>query len=168
MTTPNAALAYRVLDHIDAHPEQWKQGVYIGKAECGTAACFAGWTVLLSNAAAEPRFYPGCDSTADVVVGGRGRVVPDLAEELLRASRWVEAGDGYSDDIDLFDQDNTREDLGRLVAEIFGPRPEHCGYSLPHPAHDWVKLADDERPQDQDARCPGGEPAHDPRPESAS
>lgn len=33
---------------------------------------------------------------------------------------------------------------------------EHCGYTLPHPAHDWVKLANDERPVDQDARCPGG------------
>lgn len=121
MTAPNAELAYRVLDHIDAHPEQWEQGKWIGQAECGTAACFAGWAVLLSGA--EPRFYmKGC-STADVVFDGRARVAPDLAEELLGASRWVEAGDGESDDIDLFAQDNTREDLGRLVVQIFGPRP---------------------------------------------
>jgi hypothetical protein len=120
--TPNAELAYRVLDHIDAHPEQWNQGVYIGPADCGTAACFAGWAVLLSGA--EPRFYAPGVSTADVVVDGRVRAVPDLAQEVNSASRWVEAGDGYSDDIDLFDPYNSREDLGRLVEEIFGPRPE--------------------------------------------
>lgn len=126
---PNAELAYRVLDHIDAHPEQWNQGVYIGSKECGTAACFAGWAVLLSGA--RPRFYAADVSTADVVVDGLVRVVPELAQELLRASRWVEAGDGVSDDLDLFDQDNTREDLGRLVVEIFGPRPgEHI--NCPH------------------------------------
>ena len=38
------------------------------------------------------------------------------AAELLGINRWDE-GD------DLFDICNTREALGRLVAEIFGPRP---------------------------------------------
>jgi transcriptional regulator with XRE-family HTH domain len=38
---------------------------------------------------------------------------------------------------------------------IFGPRPEPCGYPLPHPAHDWTKLANDERLVDQAAHCDG-------------
>ena len=40
-SAPNAELAYRVLDHIDANPQQWDQGRWIGQAECGTVACFA-------------------------------------------------------------------------------------------------------------------------------
>ena len=32
---------------------------------------------------------------------------------------------------------------------------ESCGYTLPHPAHDWTKLADDERSADQAAHCEG-------------
>jgi hypothetical protein len=121
-TKPNAELAYRVLDHIDAHPEQWNQSLYIGKAECGTVACFAGWTVLLSGAT--PKFYGVYEgSTAAAALGGLHHVVPELAEELLGASRWVETFVDGEPDMDLFDQDNSREDLGRLVAEIFGPRP---------------------------------------------
>jgi hypothetical protein len=122
-TKPNAELAYRVLDHIDASPELWNQGVYIGKRECGTVACFAGWAVLLSGAT--PKYYGNYNEATDSIEFDR-RVwsAPDLAEELLGASRWVEAGDGESDDIDLFAEENTRDDLDRLVAEIFGPRPD--------------------------------------------
>lgn len=128
MTAPNAALAYLVLDHIDAHPEQWNQGRWIGQAECTTVGCFAGWAVLLSGA--EPILddgYEGPDGyvfTSEAQFSGEEWIISSLAQKLLGASRWVEAGDGYSDDIDLFGQDNTREDLGRLVAEIFGPRPD--------------------------------------------
>lgn len=45
MTTPNAELAYRVLDHIDAHPESWIQKTWW----CGSGGCFAGWTAELSG-----------------------------------------------------------------------------------------------------------------------
>jgi hypothetical protein len=31
----------KVLDHIEAHPETWKQAVW--HTQCGTAHCFAGW-----------------------------------------------------------------------------------------------------------------------------
>jgi hypothetical protein len=128
MTTPNAALAYQILDHIDGHPEQWNQGRWIGKAECSTVGCFAGWAAILSGA--EPVLdagYEGPDGylfTAEARFGGERWIVSDLAEKLLSASRWVEAEDGSSDDLDLFHEYNTREDLGRLVAEIFGPRPD--------------------------------------------
>lgn len=127
MTTPNAELAYQVLDHIDDHPEQWRQDLYIGKSECGTVACFAGWTVLLSGDAPVydgDRDYVirGLPTTAAVRVGhGETTTVSHRAQVLLRAGRWVR--EGYEDEADLFDQYNTREDLGRLVAEIFGPRP---------------------------------------------
>jgi hypothetical protein len=113
LTTPNSELAYQVLDHIDAHPELWRQDVYIGKAECGTVACFAGWACLLSGD--KPKFWGQDWATVELVSAG---MVADRAQELLRADRHADEG------TDLFDQYNTREDLGRLVAEIFGPRPE--------------------------------------------
>jgi hypothetical protein len=47
--TPNAELAYKVLDHIDAHPQQWRQGWWFTELDCGTAACFAGWACVLSG-----------------------------------------------------------------------------------------------------------------------
>lgn len=120
-TTPNAALAYRVLDHIDAHPEQWNQGLYIGKAECGTVACFAGWACLLSGE--EPLFSMWDPNETSWLRAGRDEFpVSERAQQLLGVSRYVEHDDQEHDD-DLFGGHNTREDLGRLVAEIFGPRP---------------------------------------------
>lgn len=114
MTTPYAALAYQVLDHIDAHPEQWKQSMWIGQAECGTVGCFAGWVCLLSGEEPDSEEYLG-------IMLRSGMIIPDKAEELLGANRFVDLG--VDDEHDLFDEGNTREDLGRLVAEIFGPRP---------------------------------------------
>jgi hypothetical protein len=119
--TPNAALAYRVLDHIDANPEQWHQDVWIeSPTECGTAACFAGWVCLLSGE--KPDYVNGAQySTASLV---SGIPVPDRAMQLLGASRYLMDITGDIEDMrDLFDERNDREDLGEFVAEIFGPRP---------------------------------------------
>jgi hypothetical protein len=49
MAAPNATLAYRVLDHIDADPDRHDQNVWVERTDCGTVACFAGWVVLLSG-----------------------------------------------------------------------------------------------------------------------
>jgi hypothetical protein len=115
---PNAELAYRVLDHIDAHPEQWDQGIWIRESDCGTAGCFAGWAVLLAGGTVGTA-VSGFDPPP--VTGGPreivGRSVADAAELLL-------GSDHIAGDRDLFDANNTREDLSVLVAEIFGPRPE--------------------------------------------
>lgn len=123
---PNAELAYQVIDHIDAHPEQWRQGLWIGQAQCGTIACFAGWTVLLSGFEpdyADGRTQPGgMPLTERIVADDHATSVSFQAQQLLRADRWVR--EGHEDEEDLFDGYNSREDLGRLVAEIFGPRPE--------------------------------------------
>lgn len=125
MTTPNAELAYKVLDHIDAHPEQWNQGVYIGKAECGTVACFAGWACLLSGE--EPRF-PDDRPLTDMLLrpSGAWTLVPERAEVLLGIERFVdelEDPEDPDDDVDLFAANNSREWLGVLVEHLFGPRP---------------------------------------------
>jgi hypothetical protein len=112
---PNAELAWRVLDHIDAHPEQWDQGKWIGRAECGTVACFAGWTVMLSGGAV----YTSSES---VTILGRpeleGLHIEQAAQRLLGVRGDVMVLHG-----DPFDGLLTRAELGERVEAIFGPRP---------------------------------------------
>lgn len=109
--TPNAALAYKVLDHIDGRPELWNQGLWVGESDCGTVACFAGWAVLLS----------GCRVNADsVVIDGPPELVnldvDQAADRLLGLDFRVL-------DRDPYDGLLRRDELGEIVAEIFGPRP---------------------------------------------
>jgi len=115
VTAPNAELAYRVLDHIDAHPEQWRQSQWVGVADCGTIACFAGWTVLLSGATVHPAGEVVADGPEELI----GMDVPDAADKLLGISPktlpLIVA--------DPYDGLLTREELGKAIAEIFGPRP---------------------------------------------
>lgn len=113
--TPNAALAYRVLDHIDAHPEQHNQGDWIARIDdCGTAGCFAGWTCLLSGD--EPVWYRHNPRATDAIaVDGVVRSVGVRAQELLG----IDSTERYN----LFHEENDLNDLHRLVAQIFGPRP---------------------------------------------
>lgn len=133
---PNVALAYQVLDFIEAHPKLWDQNHWVTTPEmvkwrdsgrpyaaapevslrfetpdswdCGTAACFAGWTVLLSGEA--------------VTVAEDGSVfappfyLPSYAKRLLAV--------GEIDGLSLFDPSNdTFEKLAAMVEAIFGPRP---------------------------------------------
>lgn len=123
MSGPNAELAYKVLDHIDAHPEQWRQDFYVGETDCGTAACFAGWACLLSGEVPLYEDWEPYDTDmrrTDAVLGDRS--VSWRAQELLGASRFEDHDE--DDGRDLFSEWNTREDLGSIVEAIFGPRPD--------------------------------------------
>lgn len=113
---PNAELAYRVLDQIDADPKSWNQGAW----DCGTAACFAGWAVRLSGGKSVDQDNDTYVVDAPAALGITGLPVDEAAVKLLGHSCDNSEGD-------LFEASNTREDLGRLVAEIFGPRPEPFG-----------------------------------------
>ena len=116
MTTPNAELAYRVLDHIDAHPEQWDQGHWVAEAECGTVGCFAGWAVMLSG-------YTVNDAVViespDGLTNLDGLHIEAAADDLLG----IDDNTVYLHD-DPYDGLLKRDELGQRVAEIFGPRPE--------------------------------------------
>lgn len=121
--TPNAELAYRVLDHIDAHPKNWDQHHW-----CGTAKCFAGWAVELSGETPDHNQEIG-----GVHVSQRAAELLGFESEFdmgqFAEAKYEERGgefdvDGYAtEDLDLFSAVLTREDLDRVVAEIFGPRP---------------------------------------------
>lgn len=124
MTTPNAELAYRVLDQIDAHPELHRQRWWLTVADCGTAACFAGWACILSGDEPVIPFdgEPG-DEFSHVRTADTKIHVGDHARALLGLDSSVEGRDRAAE---LFFDDNTREDLHRIVAEVFGPRPERA------------------------------------------
>lgn len=121
---PNAELAYRVLDHIDAHPESWDQETWY----CETSACFAGWAALLSGL--ELGYEDGRMWDVEVVSASdplRSRMVgwhvQEAACALLGISHdHVVRIDGEDDE--LFNENNDRAKLGELVKEIFGPRPD--------------------------------------------
>lgn len=52
LPTPNLPLLRKVLDHIDAHPDQWNQNLFFATdtaSSCGTVCCVAGWTAKLTS-----------------------------------------------------------------------------------------------------------------------
>lgn len=114
---PNATLAYKVLDHIGANPQQHNQALWFHKTECGTAGCFAGWSLALSGAQMEYR----SDGFLDAANGN-----PYIKDEALKVLRISSADAPTADDPyrHLFDADNTYEDLCGIVHAIFGPRPD--------------------------------------------
>lgn len=139
--TPNAELAYRVLDQIDADPKSWDQSEWYREEGCGTVACFAGWAVKFGGydiALSEEQpalFGIPAHRFGRYVHGVAGRrSFPYVAAEILRID--IEQAD------DLFDGSNTRENLGLLVAEIFGPRP-HAPLCVDQPGH----------PHDNECEC---------------
>lgn len=121
MTTPNAELAYKVLDQIDADPKSWDQHTWLYEKEgCGTVACFAGWAVMLAGykpVLNEWMTFGGetTRSSRGVKFDGPILSIQDAAEQVL--------GIDEEDAEALFAGSNSRRQLGFLVAEIFGPRP---------------------------------------------
>ena len=90
----NAALAYKVLDYIKAHPEEWDQRNW----HCGTTHCFGGFVEMFATGEKE-----SWESTWVV------------AEEAL--------GIDVIDASMLFSEHNTLMNLSQLIKMIFGPRP---------------------------------------------
>jgi hypothetical protein len=117
VSAPNAELAYAVLDQIDAHPDQWEQGTWATRSKCGTAFCFAGWAVVLSGRTliwdSRNRVHAEAEFVLDDRTEAGQQWLADAAREAL----------GIDDSTFLFAGNTDREELGRLVAEIFGPRP---------------------------------------------
>lgn len=46
---PNLPLLRKVLDHIDAHPEEWNQAAWMTETTCGTACCIAGHAIVFDG-----------------------------------------------------------------------------------------------------------------------
>lgn len=118
MATPNAELAYKVLDHVERHRAAFNMDTWVYSPDdtavklddllsekCGTTACFAGWAILLSGYEMRGGVYRDGELVASIF--------SVFAADLLGLS-----GDQADD---LFYADD--EDVKEAVADIFGPRP---------------------------------------------
>lgn len=75
--------AVEVLAHIEMHPEQHDQSIWIYESHegaCGTTACFAGWTVLLAEVKVQFSLTYGGYLCAN------GKTVHEVARDLLGLS----------------------------------------------------------------------------------
>lgn len=79
MTTINVPLLRKVMEHIEAHPDEHDQSYWAKRTPCGTTFCFAGWAVQLGDPTAKPD-WEGLKTT-DRLVNGRG--IDEYAAELL-------------------------------------------------------------------------------------
>lgn len=121
--TLNSTLAWNVLDEIRQNPKRWDQFTWIRETpDCGTVACYAGHSLLLSNIPAPKREYlvPLASLPAEIAgcVPTRDRTnahVRDIANTLLGLDSLIGSV--------LFSEDNSLEDLQRLTLAIFGERP---------------------------------------------
>lgn len=130
MTTPNAELAYKVLDLIQVNPEHFDMDSWSGgpganrnpvglddltkdltSADgCGTTACFAGWTIAVSGYRVGVRAEVLCgdsDGEASLHIEGFAADLLGIDDEQMNELFYVE-----------------NENIADAVAEIFGPRPE--------------------------------------------
>lgn len=119
ITKPNAELAYRVIDHIDANPEQWNQQAWV--SDCGAAYCFAGWALTLTGH--ELKLVRRADGPSRMDLDDIMGVYADHVQSAAAAELGLAGFSGRNDAEMLFSPDNSRETLGELVTEIFGPRP---------------------------------------------
>lgn len=104
MTTINAPLLRKVLDHITAHPEEWDQTDWASMTSCGTACCVAGHAAVMTGHTPDFRGYGSTHVTSD------GRYICDVAREELRLEHW------QADD--LFAVCYTLKDLWRIASEF--------------------------------------------------
>ena len=121
----NVPLLTKVMDHIDAHPDEHDQDVWARRLDaaspCGTTYCFAGHAVNMTLAPGERFLFLNHDYPSPIAfsvrLGPAGiRDVPDLARERLGLSRG-EALALFQSDPDL-PADRMREMLRAMVREL--------------------------------------------------
>lgn len=59
----NDVLIDKVMDYLREHPKEWDQRYWVESTPCGTTACFAGHTMLLSGYTVR-KVRRGCDESA--------------------------------------------------------------------------------------------------------
>lgn len=108
----NMVLLNRVIEFVTEHPENWAQetwGVHRGdhapatEQWCGTTACIAGWTVLLTEPDEAP-WGPG--------YGGTMQELDSDVQEI--ATRLLELNEDQRNF--LFHEDRTLDEIKRAVA----------------------------------------------------
>lgn len=118
---PNLPLLRKVLDHIDAHPEEWNQGTWgenfatysdpeaakryeearLGRPLCGTTHCIAGHAVAMTEG-----------------IRWVGANVRPMVDDGWYAAGARVLGLTADEASDLFESDNRREDIQRIAEQI--------------------------------------------------
>jgi hypothetical protein len=112
--TVNVPLLRKTLEHIEAHPEEWFQGVW----SCGTAGCFAWHAAMLDGAEpikGFPSYVPADsdDPSDDVYPASDDH--PACVHVAPRAARVLGIG---SEAHPLFRASNSLDDLRRIVGRL--------------------------------------------------
>lgn len=123
--TPNAKLAYRVLDHLTANPHQFDPTLAPGWYDTdgytvaeNTGTLIGGletWACLLSG---DRLLEDGFNGEYGVTTTTGDRDMYDRAVELLGLTPEV------NDWVLGYDENDTVNDLAKNIAEVFGPRPD--------------------------------------------
>jgi hypothetical protein len=110
----NVPLLRKVLEHVTEHPDQHDQRVWVKQTGCGTAACLAGWAVLIEGL--DPDMSIACGYFGTEYLED-GRDIAVVAAELIGVDnpRTV-SDDAWGDH--LFCQDNNIGDLWRIASEL--------------------------------------------------
>lgn len=124
MTTPNTEELVAIYQHIKANPEEWKQGAWGVRNDCGTRFCVAGLAAVRAGATPiwEPDLMPdenGLDATWDLAgftFKGEERGIVGLAQEVLGLT------DARADS--LFWGGNDLAEIRRVIERITGVDPE--------------------------------------------
>lgn len=133
MNAEQLALAEVVLEQVTRHPETHDQGSYGMKGyECGTVACIAGWTVILSpTPGVEPvwRGRPGEEHVSGVFMPAEYDTYEYGAYEdgawMTQTAAQALLGLDDTDAVDLFDGGTTEADAAELLQRIItGARAE--------------------------------------------
>jgi hypothetical protein len=114
----NTELLIKVYQHIQRNPDKYDQGVWAAMAECGTVACFAGWTVLLNGD--QPFWAWGVPDSngkrwASANVMSDGTFIFDYAETLLGLSTLQTHA--------LFRSSSSLNDIRRHIIDLTGVDP---------------------------------------------
>jgi hypothetical protein len=112
LPVPNLPLLRKVLDHIDAHPDEWNQstwGEVTWASSCGTAFCVAGHALVMSGYTT--RLRESSDDELDFYDSDGLRVSPSAEACFL-----LGLTDGEADW--LFDASNSRETVQENAEEI--------------------------------------------------
>lgn len=121
-SSPDAELARKVLEHIEANPGQWNQAYWAQRTECGTAYCFAGHVVSAAHPGAVFEFgdedsYRRTEANRVSLSGAKHRLIMYVAQETLGLNQ-------YSAEV-LFAPSNALEHLRDYVAQL--ERPDFSG-----------------------------------------
>lgn len=116
--TPNLPLLRKVLDHIDAHPDEWYQatwGIQTERSACGTAFCIAGHAIAMSG-----EHVVSFDSGGSMLVDGEDYIVVEGVGE-VEAPEYIGSrllGLTSEEADDLFAGNCTREAVQRHAEAI--------------------------------------------------